>query len=162
MPARTPARIQPLPITAFTATCAAASGRDAIARAVETRSGGLRANDFGADPLPCFIGRVAAVESTALPPQLARWDARNHRLAWIALNCDGFIDRAREAIARYGADRVGLVMGTSTSSIDETENAYRHLTSDGHLSPEQQRADVHQTNSITGFVQAALGMMDLR
>ncbi len=158
MPARSPARIQPLPITAFTATCAAASGRDAIARAVETRSGGLRANDFGADPLPCFIGRVAVVEATPLPPQLSKWDARNHRLAWIALNCDGFIDRARDAIARYGADRVGLVMGTSTSSIDETEHAYRHLTADGHLPPEQRRPDVHQTNSITAFVQSALGI----
>ena len=158
MPARSPARIRPLPITAFTAACAAASGRDAIARAVETRSGGLRANDFGADPLPCFIGRVAAVEDTALPAELAAWDARNHRLAWIALNCDGFIDRARAAVSRYGADRVGLVMGTSTSSIDETENAYRHLTPDGHLPLEQQRSDVHQTNSITAFVQAALGI----
>jgi 3-oxoacyl-[acyl-carrier-protein] synthase-1 len=153
-----PSRIQPLPITAFTATCAAASGRDAIARAVETRSGGFRANDFGTDPLPCFIGRVAAVESTTLPAELASWDARNHRLAWIALNCDGFIDRAREAVARYGADRVGLVMGTSTSSIDETENAYRHLSSDAHLPPQQRRPDVHQTNSITAFVQTALGI----
>jgi 3-oxoacyl-[acyl-carrier-protein] synthase I len=155
---RLPSRIQPLPITAYTATCAAASGRDAIARAIETRTGGLRANDFGADPLPCFIGRVGEVESTALPPELASWDARNHRLAWIALNGDGFIDRAREAIARYGADRVGLVMGTSTSSIDETETAYRRLTPDGHLPPEQRRPNVHQTNSITGFVQTALGI----
>ena len=153
-----PSRIQPLPITAYTATCAAASGREAIARAVAARSGGLRANDFGAEPLPCFIGRVDEVERTTLPPELAAWDARNHRLAWIALNCDGFIDRAREAVARYGADRVALVMGTSTSSIDETERAYRHLTLDGHLPPDQRRPDVHQTNSITGFAQAALGI----
>jgi 3-oxoacyl-[acyl-carrier-protein] synthase-1 len=153
-----PSRIQPLPITAYTATCAAASGREAIARAVETRSGGLRRNDFGADPLPCYIGRVGAIESTMLPSELASWDARNHRLAWLALNADDFIEHAREAIARYGANRVGLVMGTSTSSIEETENAYRHLTVDGHLPPEQRRPNVHQTNSITAFVQVALGI----
>ena len=153
-----PSRIQPLPITAYTATCAAASGREAIARAVASRTGGLRANDFGTDPLPCYIGRVDEVERTALPPELAVWDARNHRLAWIALNSDGFIDRAREAIARCGADRVALVMGTSTSSIEETERAYRHLTPEGHLPPDQRRPQVHQTHSITAFVQAALGI----
>jgi 3-oxoacyl-[acyl-carrier-protein] synthase-1 len=152
-----PSRIAPLSITAYTATCAAGRGVDALAHAVESRTGGLRPNDFGADPLPCWIGRVAGVEDVPLPPEFAAWDARNNRLAWIALNQDDFLARAQSAVARYGADRVALVLGTSTSSIEETERAYRELTADGHFPDAQRRGLVHQTNSLSSFVQAAIG-----
>jgi 3-oxoacyl-[acyl-carrier-protein] synthase-1 len=57
-----------------------------------------------------------------------------------ALNQDGFLDTARALRDRYGADRVALVLGTSTSSIGETETAYRHLDADGRFAPEQRRA----------------------
>ena len=153
-----PSRISPLAITAYTATCAAARGTVALARAIDTRTSGLRPNDFGADPLACWIGRVEGVEASPLPAEFAAWDARNNRLAWIALNQDGFLDHAKTAIEKYGAGRVALVVGTSTSSIEETEQAYRSLTLDKHLPPEQRRPDVHQTHSLGSFVQAALGI----
>jgi len=114
-------RIPPLAITAFTATCAAARGRDALARALIARAGGLRANDF--NELPCWIGRVAGIEEEDFPAQWMQWESRNHRLAWLGLRQDGFIDRARAAIERYGASRVALILGTSTSSVGETESA---------------------------------------
>ncbi|MEP6484700.1 MAG: beta-ketoacyl-[acyl-carrier-protein] synthase family protein [Rudaea sp.] len=150
--------MSPLAITAYTATCAAARGMDALARAIDARTSGLRPNDFGADPLPCWIGRVEGIEASPLPAEFAAWDARNNRLAWIALNQDGFIDRAKAAVAKYGADRVALVVGTSTSSIEETEQAYRTLTPDRHLQPGQRRPNVHQTHSLGSFVQAVVGI----
>ena len=153
-----PSRIIPLSITAYTATCAAGRGVAALARAVASQTSGLRPNDFGADPLPCWIGRVAGVEDEPLPPPFEAWDARNNRLAWIALNHDDFLARAKAAVARYGADRVSLVLGTSTSSIEETERAYRELTADGHFSDSQRRREAHQTHSLTAFVQAAIGI----
>lgn len=38
-----------------------------------------------------------------------------------------------QAIARYGADRVAVVVGTSTSGIAETETALRHAQKSGNL-----------------------------
>jgi 3-oxoacyl-[acyl-carrier-protein] synthase-1 len=149
-------RIPPLAITAFTATCAAARGRDALARALIARTGGLRANDF--NELPCWIGRVAGLEEATLPAQWGYWESRNHRLAWLGLHQDGFVERARAALERHGAARVALILGTSTSSIGETEIAYRERDTDGHL-PESQRASgVHHPHALAAFVQHVLGL----
>ncbi len=153
-----PSRISPLAITAFTATCAAGRGLAELADAVASRRSGLRPNDFGAQPLPCWIGRVAGLEQSPLPAQFEAWDARNNRLAWIALQQDGFFDQAHAAIEKYGAGRVALVLGTSTSSIEETEAAYRALTPDKHLAPSFLRPAVHQPHALTAFVAAALGI----
>jgi 3-oxoacyl-[acyl-carrier-protein] synthase-1 len=150
-------RILPLAITAFTATCAAGRGVAALAQALAMRKSGLIYNDFGAPPLACWIGRVTGIEQMALPTAFSHFDSREHRLAWLGLNQDGFIDRARAVCERYGAARVALLLGTSTSSIGETERAYRELDTDGRFAPEQRRSRVHQTHALGAFVQAVLG-----
>ena len=151
-----PSRITPLAITAYTATCAAGSGCEALARALAARSSGLRVNDL--NDLKCWIGRVPALEDTPLPAAWSDWESRNHRLAWLGLNRDGFFDRARAAIERYGAARVALLLGTSTSSMGETERAYRELDADGRFDAAQRRRHVHASHALTAFVQTALGV----
>lgn len=151
-------RTAPLAITAFTVTCAAGRGREAFARALAERRSGLRENDLAEYPLPCWIGRVDGIEDSPLPPHWATWESRNHRLAWMALNTDGFRERAMAAIERHGASRVALVLGTSTSSIGETEHAYRSLDADGCFTAAQRARRVHETHALGAFVQQALGM----
>lgn len=155
---RLPARIPPVAITAYTATCAAARGVDALAAALRERRGGLIANDLPDHRLPCFIGRVAGLEEAVLPPDLAGFDSRNNRLAWLGLIQDGFRERALALRERYGSARVAVVLGTSTSNIGETENAYRTLDADGRFSASQMRLQVHQTHGLGIFVQSALGL----
>jgi len=153
-----PDRIAPLAITAYTATCAAGRGSGAIARALETRSGGLTANSLSTQPLACKIGRVDGLEDLRLPDALASLDSRNHRLAWLGLDQDGFRERALALRERHGASRVALVLGTSTSSIGETERAYRELDADGHFPAAQRRASIHQPHALGLFVAHALGL----
>jgi 3-oxoacyl-[acyl-carrier-protein] synthase-1 len=155
---RLPSRIPPLAITAFTATCAPARGREALARALVQRTSGLRPNDFADHALACWIGRVAGLEDAPLPPAWSHWDSRNHRLAWLGLNQDGFRERALAAVERHGAARVALVLGTSTSSIGETERAYRSFDVDGGFVAEQRNKRVHATHALAAFVQDALGL----
>jgi 3-oxoacyl-[acyl-carrier-protein] synthase-1 len=151
-----PTRIAPLAITAFTATSALGHGRDAHADALRNDRGGLRDNDFTRVPLPCAIGRVDGLESMPLPDALAGFDGRNNRLAWRGIKADGFLDAARECIERRGADRVALVVGTSTSSIGATEEGYRAL--EGGRMPEHLRRPVlHTPHSLGLFLQAVLG-----
>lgn len=150
-----PARIAPLAITAYTATCAAGSGVDALAHALATRRSGLTRNDF--NELPCWIGRVAGIEDAPLPRDWASWESRNHRLAWLGLQQDDFRERVAQALARHSAARVALVLGTSTSSIGETERAYRELDGDGRFDAVQRQSRVHETHALSAFVQHLLG-----
>ncbi|MDQ3228349.1 MAG: beta-ketoacyl-[acyl-carrier-protein] synthase II, partial [Pseudomonadota bacterium] len=119
--------MQPLAIRAYTATTALGRGRAAQADALRTRRSGLRRNDFGGEPLDCWIGRVDGLEDAALPDAWAKWECRNNRLAWLALQQDGVLDVVAEMKARHGAERVAIVLGTSTASIGATEEAYASL-----------------------------------
>ena len=151
------APIQPLAVSAYTATSALGRGRDAHLRALECFRTGLRPNDFGAEPLTCWIGRVDGIEEAALPEALAVWECRNNRLAWLGLHQDVFVDRVAEAVTRYGADRVAVVLGTSTASIGATEEAYRRLE-DGRMPADLRRAGVHVPHSLVAFAAEALGL----
>jgi 3-oxoacyl-[acyl-carrier-protein] synthase-1 len=153
-----PRRLPPLRITAYTTTTAAGPGKAALLSILRSGKTALRANDFGPSPLCTWIGRVAGIESEALPKPLADWDCRNNRLAWLGLVADDFIDAAHAARERYGAARVALVLGTSTSSIGATEDAYRALDSEGRFPPNDRNPLVHTPHSLTRFVQEALAL----
>jgi 3-oxoacyl-[acyl-carrier-protein] synthase-1 len=155
-----PLAFQALPITAWTATCAAGTGRDALFTALREGRSGLRPNDFNALPAPTHIGSIDELDGADaphLPAELNQWDCRSHRLAWLALQQDGFLDAARAAVDRFGAHRVAVLVGTSTSSIGASEAAYRTLAPDGGFAPEWLRPQVHTLHSLGGFVSAATG-----
>ena len=153
-----PSRIPPLKISAYTATSAVGNGKESLASALETSRSGLRANDFGDAPLDTWIGRVEGVEDVRLPEALAHWDCRNNRLAWLGLQADGFEQAVAAAREKYGPSRIALILGTSTSSIGETELAYTQLDAEGHFPPNQRRPEVHTPHSLTMFVQEVLGL----
>jgi len=151
-------KIDPVAVTAWTATSAVGVGRAAMLDALVRSRSGLRRNDFTHQPLPTWIGRVAGLEEAPLPPSLAAWDCRNHRLAWRGLNADGFLDAVAVARERHGAARIALVLGTSTSSIGATEEAYRRLDAEGRFPPEMRLPRVHTPHSLSAFVQEALAL----
>ncbi|WP_166212776.1 beta-ketoacyl-[acyl-carrier-protein] synthase family protein [Cognatiluteimonas telluris] len=152
----------PLSIPAFTATTALGRGRDAQAQALRARRGGLRRNDFGQARLDAWIGRVDGLEDAPLPAAFARWECRNNRLAWLALQQDGMLDAIDALRARHGADRIAVVLGTSTASIGETEAAYAGLEHDAEgvarFAPGMRRPIVHTPHSLGDFVQQATGL----
>jgi 3-oxoacyl-[acyl-carrier-protein] synthase-1 len=148
----------PVRVTHHSIACATGIGQRAFAAALRSRTSGLRRNDLGATPLPTWIGRVEGLEQVVLPGPLAEWDCRNNRLAWLALNADDFLMHALAARERYGAGRVALILGTSTSSIGATEEAYRRLTPDGLFPVELQDPVLHSPHSLSDFVRAALGL----
>lgn len=149
--------IKPLAVSAYTVTSALGEGLDAHVQALTAARSGLRANDFTRDALPCWIGRVAGLESVALPPAWQHRDCRNNRLAWLGLQQDGFLDEVHAARERYGAARVALVLGTSTASIGATEEAYRRLD-DHRIPPDLRASDLHSPHSLVLFAAEALGL----
>jgi len=150
--------IRPLRISAFTLCSAAGDGRGQTLHALRERRSGLQRNDFGNSPIDTWIGRVAGLEQSPLPQQYAQWDCRNNRLAWRGLVADGFRDTVLQARERYGADRVAVIVGTSTSSIGASEDAYTRLEPDGRYPADLRHPIIHTPHSLGDFVQHALGL----
>ncbi|MDO5623734.1 MAG: beta-ketoacyl-ACP synthase [Pseudomonadota bacterium] len=146
-------------LSAFTATTALGVGCAPLLAALREGRSGLKACDFaGAADLPTWMGEVPSVDDVALPPALSACDCRNNRLALLGLQADGFADAARAAIARHGADRVALVLGTSTSGILSAEAAYRARDASGALPAWFDYRATHNTASVTAFVRDLLGL----
>jgi 3-oxoacyl-[acyl-carrier-protein] synthase-1 len=100
-------------------------GCEATLDALRACRSGLRPNDFETARLATWIGRVDGLEMAPVTGPLAEFDCRNNRLARLGLRQDGFEEAVAAARERYGAHRVAVLIGTSTSGIHETELAYR-------------------------------------
>lgn len=92
---------------------------------------GRRALTYRDDLLPGRSVAVGAIvgELEPLPDPLADLDCRNNRLMRVAL--DEIAGSVRRAVARFGRERVAVVLGTSTSGMAEGEAALGHLHATG-------------------------------
>ena len=93
--------------------------------ALRHRRGGLKPCNFETVDLTTFIGEVDGVDAVRMADGMAGFNCRNNRLAQLGLEQDGFNDAVNVAAEKYGRDRVGIFIGTSTSGILETEIAFR-------------------------------------
>jgi 3-oxoacyl-[acyl-carrier-protein] synthase-1 len=149
----------PLAITDFTLASALGAGRAPTLAALQQGRSGLARQDFETATLGTWLGLVEGVDEVQLAPELAAFDCRNNRLAEFGLRCDGFADSARAAAARWGARRVGVFLGTSTSGILQTELAYRRRDPvTGALPADLHYAQTHNTYSVAAYVRAALAL----
>ncbi|MGH8798275.1 MAG: beta-ketoacyl-[acyl-carrier-protein] synthase family protein [Caldimonas sp.] len=150
--------MKPLAITACTLTTALGTGRAATHEALVAQRSGLAPAAFLDVELPTWLGEIAGLDAVALPAELADRDCRNNRLAWLALQQDGFADAVRAARARWGAHRVAVLLGTSTAGLLETELAYRHRGPAGELPPDVHYRECQNTYALGAFVSAAFGL----
>jgi len=121
--------------------CALGQGMDAVhAAAVRGETGGMQAQTGWLRERAIVVG-AAAGDLAELPatlaggkPTPAHYHSRNNRLLMTA--ADQIADALHAAVALYGADRVGIVLGTSTSGIGEASHAMRALQRDGAWPPD--------------------------
>jgi 3-oxoacyl-[acyl-carrier-protein] synthase I len=117
------------PVTAH-ATCNAlgASTREVLEALAAGRSG-LAPPPFEL-PFETWCGAMAR-ELPAPPASVAAYDTRLLRIVLLAF--DGVASQTAAAVRRWGADRVAVILGTSTGGIEQTEEAYRGLRRDGRV-----------------------------
>ena len=109
--------------------------------------------------LAIFVGEVQALDGFELPPGFAAFDCRNNRLAEMALVQDGFADAVAASVARHGARRIGLFLGTSTSGILQAELAYRARDAGtGKLPAGVDYERTHNTASLATYLSQRLGI----
>jgi 3-oxoacyl-[acyl-carrier-protein] synthase I len=135
--------------------CSLGNTRDEIRRGLLdlAQSGVVMTETYSpGHPLP--LGRIDA----ELPPvdELPLRDrSRNNQLALAALT--EIRPAVDAAIERYGADRIGIVIGTSTSGIAEGESALRHYVITGAL-PEPFHYGQQELGSPAAMLAAKLGI----
>jgi 3-oxoacyl-[acyl-carrier-protein] synthase I len=156
---RLPAPIQPLSVQAFTASNAFGAGISATLQGLSSGVSALNNHGFPGLDIDTYIGRIDGIEGHKLPAHLQDFDARNNKIMDLALDQDNFRTKVMEAKRKYGADRIGVILGTSTSGILETENAYRRRDPSSGCLPQDFRYQERQnTSAPAAFVQALLGI----
>lgn len=151
--------IQPLPITAFTATSCMGRGLAATRAALAAQRTFLAPCRFLGLELPTWVGEVAGLDEPVPGPGLAAYDCRNNRLAALGLRQDGFLQAVERAARRYGAGRIGVFLGSSTSGLLQTELAYRRRdAATGALPAGLHYAQTHNMFSLGDYVRRSLGL----
>lgn len=151
--------MHPLTLSNYTLVSALGPGLDATLAALRERRSGLRPCDFLDARLDTYIGRVDGLEEAPIIGELSRFDCRNNRLAQMALRQDGFAQAVAAARAHYGAQRIGVIIGTSTSGILETELAYRRRDpATGALPATFSYPHTHNSFSVADFTRRYLGL----
>lgn len=142
-----------LRLNAYTLTSALGAGKAPHVDALRHRRSGIVRQHWETIDFPFCMGEVAGVDAVALRPDLAAYDCRNNRLTQLALEQDGFAGQVRAAVARYGRDRIGVFLGSSTSGILSSEIAYRQRDPQtGRLPAGYRYRETHNTYSVADFV----------
>ena len=129
--------MKPLKITSYTIVNALGLGRDASLKALREEKGGLRPCDFDKADLNTWIGRVEGLEENPITGEFSLFDCRNNRLANLGLEQDGFRGEIERLSGKFGAARIGVFIGTSTSGNNQLEVAYRHREAETGALPEE-------------------------
>ena len=149
--------MQPLAISHYSIVNSLGAGAREVETALRDERSGLAPCDFETVVLDTYIGRVSDLETPPVRSDLVAYDCRNNRLAQLGLKLDGFTGAVAAARELYGAARIGVFMGTSTSGILETELAFRRRDSrTGALPGDYRYAETHNTYSLADFVRRYL------
>ncbi|MES2205792.1 MAG: beta-ketoacyl-[acyl-carrier-protein] synthase family protein [Pseudomonadota bacterium] len=77
-----------------------------------------------------LVGRVTTI-LPSIPPEMTCYKSRNNQLLLAAF--EQIRPLFNEMVLRYGSKKIGIVLGTSTSGIDETEQAIHEQIHEGTL-----------------------------
>jgi len=118
-------------LNALGVICALGRGQAAVSRSLFAGDcSGMRAESGWVPERTLPVGSVHG-ELVTIPVELGQQSSRNNQLLLeAALQIEGEI---RQAIHRYGASRVGVVLGTSTSGIDEASRGIAQYLRDQHF-----------------------------
>jgi 3-oxoacyl-[acyl-carrier-protein] synthase-1 len=142
------------PITAHTLCNALGSGTADVLKALRAGESGLRPCQL---PLP-FETSCGALPTSlpGLPASLIDFDTRQARI--LALLLRDLALPLGVARARWGADRVGVVLGTSTAGLEETERAYATFRRSGRPPTSYRFSTQHLPDTMVKITREVAGL----
>ncbi|MGF1801046.1 beta-ketoacyl-[acyl-carrier-protein] synthase family protein [Vibrio gigantis] len=108
----------------------------------------IEVSDMLNDGKHTVVGKIAG-ELPEIPPTLVKYSTRNNQLALSALN--QIKDSIEQAKSQFGADRIAVVIGTSTSGISDGETALKHKLAHGDF-PEDYHYSKQELGNTSEFV----------
>lgn len=152
--------IQPVSVTAYSVISCCGLGKNALYQSLKTNKTSLGQLTILDVPFETPVGEIF----TNLPkiePSLSDYDSRNARVALAALNYqpDGLRSAVESARDRYGNDRVGVIIGTSTSGLYETETAYQVFLEQGAMPDDFHFLTRHAYQATPRFLQKELQLL---
>jgi 3-oxoacyl-[acyl-carrier-protein] synthase-1 len=146
-------RIAPIPVTAYAlANALGGTTREVVDSLSQARSG----------LAPCRLPLPFETWAGELPVELPRlegseapWNSRQARIAARVL--EQMAPAADRAVARWGRERVAVVLGTSTGGIGETERAYATFRSEGRLPESFDFERQHAFHALIDLARARTG-----
>ncbi|WP_027996151.1 beta-ketoacyl-[acyl-carrier-protein] synthase family protein [Simplicispira psychrophila] len=145
--------MSPLLIKTFTTTTALGRGIAGTLDALRAQRSGLRERAWETVDITTCLGEVDSLDDVALRTDMQDFDCRNNRLAQLALEQDDFMPSVQDAAERYGRKRIGVFLGSSTSGILSSEQAYRQRDPiSGALPANYSYQHTHSMFSVADFV----------
>ena len=148
--------ISPLIITASSLVSALGCGKQATLEALQQKRSGLTISENL--EFSTWVGSVPDTDNVTLEAELSAFRCRNNQLAKLTLDTDNFRESIDKAIQKYGANRIGVFLGSSTSGSAETENAYQNRDADGNLPGNFEFMHTHNFSSLLDYTQRSLGV----
>ncbi|MEZ9515478.1 beta-ketoacyl-[acyl-carrier-protein] synthase family protein [Vibrio splendidus] len=115
----------------------------------------VEVSDMLNDGKSTVVGKVVG-ELPEIPQYLAEYATRNNQLALSAL--DQIKDSIDQAKLQFGADRIAVVIGTSTSGISDGEAAFKHKLDHGSF-PEDYHYSKQELGNTSEFVSQYCAIM---
>ncbi len=147
--------VRPAHLSALGISCALGRGKGAVAEGLlGGDTSGLVLEEGWLPGRSARVGRVPG-ELAELPQAFWKDDSRNTRILLTALS--EIRDAVDDAITRFGRDRVGVVLGTSTSGIEAAERAMAHRQAHGGF-PAEFHYQQQEIGRLAPFLAEFLGL----
>ena len=132
----------------YESTTAAGNNINALRTSIANQKSGLRANNFPNCELDTWIGYIPEINDIDLGSR----QSRNNALAALGLQQGSIMSTIKMLTKHFSASRIGIVIGSSTASIDRTEQAYTDLDSNNRLKTQYQQDNIHNPHAPSLFV----------
>ncbi|MFT5658528.1 MAG: 3-oxoacyl-[acyl-carrier-protein] synthase-1 [Gammaproteobacteria bacterium] len=126
----------------------------AIKKNLRAQKLGLTLSHDYASEQPLPIGLYQG-ELPTVPLAQSKWQSRNNQFAFAALS--QIRAEVDAAIATHGAHRIAVIVGTSTSGIDQSERAVKHWVEHADFPPDYDYG-MHEMGATAQFVAETLGV----
>lgn len=108
-------------------------------------------------PFTAIVGEVTQ-PLPEIRPELKRYVCRNAQLALAALSSGDFRGNVEQCMQRYGSERIGVVIGTSTSGIYNSEAAYAYFIEHGTMPDDFRFMHRHFAHATAEFLAQELAL----
>ena len=134
--------------------CAAGNSVASVADQLKSNQSPLTMSDQFSSNVPLPLGKYEG-ELPTISLTAKKWQSRNNQFALAALQQIEVV--AHSLIEKYGVDRVGVIIGTSTSGIAESETVIKQWVEQGSV-PESYDYGVQEMCATADFVAEYLGV----